>query len=416
MKKLTRTLYYLIPILLIAIYSVAVTTNYTTFVDGNVLNAADLNGLETHYTDADNAILNGDTFTGNMNWNSGVDALFYSDTGATLRAAVYGDSGEILGGQTQQGAISNCGTNYTSGTYTIRTRDGSNISATDPCLISVRSDSTGQTDIARFIANVTATDGAASQTDGNTWGIQAATIWSNPMPFFIGVIDSGTNNFFTFSRLPIRQSGTVGQICQLTDTSCDEQGDVMIVTTGLTLASYTNKPITQVGWFRGTHAAADNWTFSESVNTGFNDYYEKELFDFPPAQMGGASGSHLVCTGGTVPIFNIDVFKYKVSKGGEITNFVGLQSDGGAQDGVGAFTMNLTTPFDLVITSPVLDTIVGMFRETDPTNTAQNLTAYMANGLSQVDFRENAATTLLQCGDFINGDRNLYGTFIFPAM
>jgi hypothetical protein len=75
-----------------------------TFSSGAVLTAAQLNGLQTTFSNGDNNILNGDTFTGNMNWYSGVDALFYSDAGSTLKAGVYADNGKILGAIPKTGA------------------------------------------------------------------------------------------------------------------------------------------------------------------------------------------------------------------------------------------------------------------------------------------------------------------------
>jgi hypothetical protein len=75
----------------------AVTSNYKTFTDGAVLTAAELNNLQTNYTNGDNAILDGDNFTGDMKWYGGVDACFYSDSGTTKKACIDGATGEIIG-------------------------------------------------------------------------------------------------------------------------------------------------------------------------------------------------------------------------------------------------------------------------------------------------------------------------------
>lgn len=90
LKKLLLTLAALSG-LFIAQNASATCSNYTTYADGQVLTASSLNSLQTNYTNCVNAVLDGDTFTGNMLWHSGSDILMYSDTGSTLKAAIYGD-------------------------------------------------------------------------------------------------------------------------------------------------------------------------------------------------------------------------------------------------------------------------------------------------------------------------------------
>lgn len=91
-KKYTEILFL---ILFFSNNAYAVATNYTTFVDGNVLNASDLNNFQTWYTNSINAVLDGDTFTGDMNWYSGSDAIFYSNSGVTKTVQIYGNNGNI---------------------------------------------------------------------------------------------------------------------------------------------------------------------------------------------------------------------------------------------------------------------------------------------------------------------------------
>ena len=84
-----------------------VTSNFTTFSDGNVLTASQLNNLQTHYTNADNAILDGDTYTGDNSHHSGSDIKMFSDLGTTLKIHLFGDSGKIIGANHSIGEISN---------------------------------------------------------------------------------------------------------------------------------------------------------------------------------------------------------------------------------------------------------------------------------------------------------------------
>src|SRR3990167_6272201 len=250
----------------------AVTTNYTTYVDGQVLTASSLNSLQTNYTNADNAILDGDTFTGTMSFNSGADANFYSDAGSTLKASIDAATGDVIMSPRTIGTAINCEINYSAGTITISGRGGAALSATNPCHIGIRSNSNGVVATATFTANVTTTDGATSDTDGNTLGTTASTAWANAMPVFFGVIYDGTTPYFGFSRKPIVVSGAAaGDLAHEGHTDGDGEDDFFIMTTGLTLSAWVNLPITQVAWLSATKDASDLWTFAESAYTGFND-------------------------------------------------------------------------------------------------------------------------------------------------
>lgn len=98
-----KTLLMALMMLLSSSAAYATCSNYTTYTDGSVLTAGSLNSLQTNYTDCVNNVLDGDTFTGNVVIHSGSDVLLYSDTGSTLKAAVYGDSGRIQGYQDKIG-------------------------------------------------------------------------------------------------------------------------------------------------------------------------------------------------------------------------------------------------------------------------------------------------------------------------
>jgi len=86
----------------------ATCSNYKTFTDGSTLTASELNSLQTNYTNCVNAVLDGDTFTGNILLHSGSDLNIYSDTGSTLKASIDGATGAITGGLTEAGQVSNC--------------------------------------------------------------------------------------------------------------------------------------------------------------------------------------------------------------------------------------------------------------------------------------------------------------------
>ncbi len=220
------------------------------------------------------------------------------------------------------GDISNCEVNYSPGTLTISGDDASALSSSSPCRIGIRSNSNGVVTTASFTSNVTVTDGATSQTDGNLFGISDAD-WASAMPIPIGVIYNGTTPYFTISRIPLRVSGAAAtDLCQLGDTDCDAETDVMILATGLTLASFVDLPITQVAWISATFAtASDTWTFAETAYTGFNYEYERVKFTCATGQKGAESGKTFTSAdGGTSLAFSsIDQCHYYVEREGFAT-------------------------------------------------------------------------------------------------
>ena len=137
----------------------SVTSNYTSYVDGQVLTASSLNSLQTNYTNADNAILDGDTFTGTIQVNSGFDVMLYSDAGTTLKAAIYGDSGRIIGYQDKPGVynidIISATTTNAGDSVTVQC-GGAACSATNPGFVVMNATGAGGAYVVfAFTANVT---------------------------------------------------------------------------------------------------------------------------------------------------------------------------------------------------------------------------------------------------------------------
>ena len=70
----------------------------SSFTDGQVLTAGQLNTLVTSTENCINAVLDGDTVTGNINLHSGSDIIGYSDTGTTKTFEILGDTGGAIMG------------------------------------------------------------------------------------------------------------------------------------------------------------------------------------------------------------------------------------------------------------------------------------------------------------------------------
>lgn len=267
----------------------------------------------------------------------GTDSLFVNSDG-------------VITSTRQLGEVINCEVNYSAGTITISGRDGAALSATNPCYVGTRGTSNGVVHLAKFTSNVTLTDGAASNTDGNLFGITNVD-WANEMPFFIGVVSNAIGDYFTISRVPLQVTGSaVGDVCQKNDTDCDSETDAMILATGLTLSTMTSANITQIGWLQATYATAGSaWTFSESVYTGFNFEYENVWFTMATGQHGADSGSYLYGNTATAPSWatpaNI-AYKYKISRNA-IGNFLfTTENAGNATNGSAGLGLSLALPYN----------------------------------------------------------------------
>jgi len=463
----------------------AVCSNFVNYSDGQTLTAASLNSLQTNYTNCINAVLDGDTFTGNMAWHSGSDILMYSDagttlkfaidgltgdfgttsgrkfyldgpalsgdsyltessanqidivsggsvsarftasgtslisggdlnvysdTGSTVKASIDGATGATIAGLTQAGQVTNCGISVSGTTFTIAGYDGTALSATNPCVVAVRSNTAGRVALAYFTANVTFTFGAASDTDGNDWGITNSVNWANAMPFFIGVIYDGTTPYFTISRVPSKISGSASTaLCQKADTSCDAEIDAMILSSGLTLSNFTSLPITQVGWFKMTYATTGSaWTASTDSYVGFNQEYEGVTWTMPLGQMGAEASKQTKANGGTSPLFSSYTYYYTINRAGVCGIQISFSGDGGA-DGSGAVALTIVLPY-----MPYLSTHVGVGVVTDEAGTIFTSNTILVNSASEDFTILRVAALFMLNSDFANGTRTILTNFYYP--
>lgn len=272
------------------------------FADQDVLYAADYESEMNNLVSCVNERIQGtnNTFSstvtasgGDIKIQSGYNLKLYSDSGSTLYGDWDGATGKFVGAVETYGHISNCSIGNSGTTLTIK-GNTSSLSATNPCFVSVESSTAGQIAIAKFTSDITVTHGASSDSDGNLFGISNSD-WASTMPMFYGVVNSGSDSYFVLYRDPTaRVTGSAAtDLCQKNDTDCDAEDDVMILATGLTLASWVNKPITPLGWINATYASATSaWTFAVSTGNGFNKNYIGPLFAQPTGQMGAVASYH----------------------------------------------------------------------------------------------------------------------------
>ncbi len=239
----------------------ATCANYATYADGQVLTSSSLNSLQTNYTDCVNGVLNGDTFTGNIEMHSGADLNIYSDTGSTLKASIDGATGSATIANRSAPFFSNItlvNATTTTANDTIRIRCGSaSCSATNPGLVVLQSATVGDITTFPVTADVDLKISGAQWmiggTDNDVTGAIVKVFAANDngsLRFCAGYL-SGRNSFLTTDTTS-------------TQTNVDSPEE-LYCNTAVGSASNT---VADLGWVRA------NFTFSTKVwalQTGVND-------------------------------------------------------------------------------------------------------------------------------------------------
>jgi hypothetical protein len=334
----------------------AVTTNYKTFTSGETLTAADLNSLQTNYTNADNAVLDGDTFTGDMTWHSGTDAAFFSDTGSTLKAKIFGDSGKIWGAPQKAGAYG-LNVSLSSGTFQIECNNTA-CSATNPGFVVMRSTTAGDlvtlpvTGTTHFFID----DAGASDIIGEEFGVTTTIAWGNARPFFIYacVEDSDAAVKFAISPNPTATvapaTANIGYHANPASSQADTNFFFLNATDPTT--AYDTNPCLLIGAINMTMAVTtDDWTVGSlsTVASGIGPQaiqaHIAAEWTMPAGQMGAASSKYFKDNSGTAPgaWSGNNSHIYAIGLDGLIRGHYVFS--GGDPNGASAVTLQLALPY-----------------------------------------------------------------------
>lgn len=263
--------------------------------------------------------------------------------------------GNITGGRSSvilsQGQALNCKLKVASTTLSVVGDDDAALSVSNPCKIRVN-DTTGGTHIATFSSPVSVTFGVTSDTDSNLFGLANAVDWDYTMPFFLHVITNGTLDYMAISRRPLATSGSASTaLCQKGDTDCDSSDDAMILTTGLTLASWTSKVMTLVGVFDATRDGSDDaYTFAIGSNntSGFNK--DRDLGIRHRFALGHNANTNHYLSGTTPPAWatpdNMSYYYWFQTYYTLCIAFT-TTSAGNVSNGTGGNALNLSVPFPI---------------------------------------------------------------------
>lgn len=351
MKKTIYFIIFILSFLCVSVKSFAVCSNYTSFTNGQILTHTHMNNLQTNYTNCVNNVLNGDTFTGNMTWHSGTDALFYSDTGSLLYAAIYGNDGKIIGAPQKIG-VYGLTLSLSAGIFKI-TCNNADCTGANPGYVVMPATTQGQIITLRVdeATHLFEDDAGTSDIVGEEFGTTAGVAWGSDRPFFLYVVNSDdTDSGMAFAISPnptAKQSPATTNIGYHGNAAAtpSDTNFFFLTSTDVT-ATHNEKPALLIGSFVMTKSALDDWTVTAFTDyDGVGVYQNGVTFTMPTGQMGSASGKYMIDNGGTAPVFSSNYAAYSIGLDGQVYFEVYLNADGGT-DGAGAVESQVAVPYD----------------------------------------------------------------------
>lgn len=261
---------------------------------------------------------------------------------------------------------------------------------------------------------------ASSNIDGNTFGSDAGVAWSQDRPFFkycINKDDTSANAKFAIAVNPSFRIAQPGQLAQLGDTNADSQSWMILLATGLTLATYDGKTAECIGSFRMRKNSSDEWTVQALINDGdgIGRFQEHRNFSMVLGQFGASAGTFMTPNGGTAPVFTTNTYLYQIGRDGKCRVHLHLEGDAGA-DGAGAVVSRVVLPY-VNNPSSSANTMNGSAYLLTPGYT--NLgTVQLLDGIGYLTlYRNTSATAVAQVlhSEFSNGSRNVTSSFEFKA-
>lgn len=327
----------------------ATCSNYTTYIDGEVFTASSINSLQTNYTNCVNDVLNGDVFTGDMTWHSGSDALFYSDTGSTLKAKIFGDSGIMYGAPQKVGPYG-INLNLTSGELEIECNNAA-CSTSNPGFVVMQSNTSGdiETLIVDEATHLFEDASATSDIIGMEFGTTAGTAWGSDSPFAVYALNCSSTIYFGISTNPaLTTSPASAGIGYHGNPSTNNTDDDMFVLTSTDVTSTcASAPALLIGAYRMTKDASDDWTttaLDDGDGIGVQAYnFGVRVYDNVKGHYGSSAGKFGNDSSGAWPAWSTEEYKYKVFLNGQCWAQIFFDNDGGT-DGSGAVTAFVGLP------------------------------------------------------------------------
>lgn len=255
---------------------------------------------------------------------------------------------QILPGAMAYG-VGNLSINYSGGLFTVAGFDGTALSASNPGIVWLQ-DKASPGRMRRYLvtSNQTFTDGSSGQIDNMRWGATSGVDWPSDAPFFLYAVtnDALDTISFAISRVPNLMSSPVAAKLGKQGAVVNVSQSDMYLLEDVIVADYEQNPCLLVGSFRMRFSGAtDSWTVQPLNNTdGIEKFHQGVWYDFPPGQMGNASGAYFLDNTGTAPQFSTSTVNYRISITGEI--YFSVLHVNCNVNGVGAFALTAALPLE----------------------------------------------------------------------
>jgi hypothetical protein len=251
----------------------------------------------------------------------------------------------------------NLGLTLAAGVFTVTSRNGTALSATNPAYITVeRKAPNGGLNTQYVVTSnssfVDASGGAPTLTQ-TLFGTLNTDLWNQDMPFYLYAVASTSESDvqFMISRDPSAKvsSATIGRSGLVTALG---QYDFWAMNPAITVANYTSQPCTVLGAFRMRKTAtAGSWTVQAFTQAdGIGNFHESTWFTMPTGIFGATAASHWTNNGGTQPANTPSYYVYKLLRDGFVDHEYETQLTG---NGAGAVSATITIPFAYVIPGSV---------------------------------------------------------------
>ena len=293
---------------------------------------------------------------GNITSTDGTVAITYNDPNINLSVVASPMEG-----------FTNIGFDYSSPTFSITSRDGTTLSATNPATVTFNSKASPGTLVT---INVTAnqsfddSSGTSNIVD-NLFGLETGDDWgANDLPFFVYAVLNDAENDVTFmiSRMPWMPKSPVStEIGTPASAIADEQFSFFALNS-VTVTEWDSNPLVYIGCFRMRFTqpgGADDWTVQTlSEEDGPSKNYNNKYFVYPTNVDGAAANSHFLPNGGTAPAFNNINYNYRVINDGTLEAFL-VEQDATVQ-GSGAVDAHTAMPYKFSSSSGVGTPDIGI--------------------------------------------------------
>lgn len=246
--------------------------------------------------------------------------------------------------------VQNLGFSYNAGTgtFTVHAFDGSALSAAKPAYVTLPSRTAGYSKTIKVDANQSFIDDVgASQIIGNLFGMTTGIAVTVDVPFFLYACMNDAEDTITFgiSRAPnLAVAPAAANLGTPAAANADVQYGIFLFNS-VTVGDYDANPVLNIGSFRMTMSASDDWTVSTLVagRDAIGKFQETYQFTFPRGQFGAATGKIFQDNGGTAPDDSDQGMAYYINRVGECNIRLGWPLIDVA--GVGAVNAILTLPY-----------------------------------------------------------------------